>query len=222
MMILYRIGCLALGYCFGLFQTAFIYGKMHGIDIREHGSGNAGTTNALRTLGGKAGIIVLLGDMLKCFLACMLVRLIFYFVEPDVMMLMEMYTGLGVALGHIFPFYMNFKGGKGIAVAAGLIASTLNPWIYLSSLLTFVIILAITKYVSVGSIVLMIQLVIAYAWHLYNGYFDIAGTYYVESIIVLGSYAALAIFMHRANIKRLINHEENKFSIHKSEKKAEE
>ncbi len=221
MIILYRIGCLLIGYCFGLFQTAFIYGKMKGIDIREHGSGNAGTTNALRTLGAKAGIIVLLGDMLKCFLCCMLVRIIFYFVEPDSMMLMEMYAGLGVAIGHIFPFYMNFKGGKGIAVAAGLIASTLNPWIYLSSFLTFAITLLITKYVSVGSILLMIQLVIAYALHLYNGYFGLAEGYYVESIIVLALYAALAIFMHRANILRLIHHEENKFSIHKSEKKTE-
>ena len=72
-----RLICLAIGYVFGLFQTSYIYGRMHGIDIRKHGSGNAGTTNMLRTLGTKAGAITLLGDALKCILAVLLVRTIF-------------------------------------------------------------------------------------------------------------------------------------------------
>ena len=72
-----RIICLAIGYVFGLFQTAYIYGRLHGIDIRNYGSGNAGTTNTLRTLGTKAGLIVLFGDIMKCILAIVLTNLIF-------------------------------------------------------------------------------------------------------------------------------------------------
>ena len=72
-----RIACLLIGYVFGLFQTAYFYGKAHGIDIRQHGSGNAGTTNTLRVLGTKAGLIVFAGDCLKCIAAVALVRLIF-------------------------------------------------------------------------------------------------------------------------------------------------
>ena len=72
-----RLVCVAIGYLFGLFQTAYIYGKLHGIDIRNYGSGNAGTTNTLRVLGTKAGLIVLAGDILKCILAIAAVRLLF-------------------------------------------------------------------------------------------------------------------------------------------------
>ncbi len=214
-MIGYRLACLAAGYVFGLFQTSFIYGKLHGIDIREYGSGNAGTTNALRTLGPKAGLIVLLGDFFKCLIACTIARLVFNYVNPDVTMLMILYTGAGVGLGHIFPFYMEFKGGKGIAVSAGIIVALFKPWIVLACLLIFSIVLAISKYVSLSSIILMISLVVLYSISLYRGGFPIAGQYYTESIIVLASYAALAIFMHRGNIGRLIRHEENKFSLHK-------
>ena len=71
-----RILCLVVGYLFGLFQTAYFYGKLHGIDIREHGSGNAGTTNTLRVLGTKAGVIVLVGDILKCMIATSLLSMV--------------------------------------------------------------------------------------------------------------------------------------------------
>lgn len=115
-----RIVCLAIGYCFGLFQTAFIYGKMHGIDIREKGSGNAGTTNALRVLGKKAGLIVFLGDALKAVFAMVLVHFLFENSHPEMGALLRIYAGAGVVLGHNFPFYMGFKGGKGIAATGGI------------------------------------------------------------------------------------------------------
>ena len=118
-----RILCLVVGYLFGLFQTAYFYGKLHGIDIREHGSGNAGTTNTLRVLGTKAGVIVLVGDILKCMIAIFLCRYVFSASHPDMVYLLQMYTAAGVILGHNFPFYMHFKGGKGIAATAGLILS---------------------------------------------------------------------------------------------------
>lgn len=107
-----RIICLVIGYVFGLFQTAFIYGKAHGIDIRQHGSGNAGTTNALRVLGKKAGLIVFLGDVLKTVLAMVICRLLFRNSAPQMLPLLSLYAGAGAILGHNFPFYMKFKGGK--------------------------------------------------------------------------------------------------------------
>ena len=114
-----RLICLAIGYVCGLFQTGYLVGKMNHMDIRKKGSGNAGTTNALRVLGWKAGAMTFFGDVLKCVAAF----LISYFMYrgSDMMPLLAMYAGAGVTLGHNFPFYMNFKGGKGIAVMAGLV-----------------------------------------------------------------------------------------------------
>ncbi len=110
-----RIICLGIGYLFGIFQTAYIYGRIKGIDIREHGSGNAGTTNALRVLGKKAGLIVFLGDVAKTVLAVLLVRLLFGRRYGDMLPLLGMYAAAGAILGHNFPVQLGFKGGKGIA-----------------------------------------------------------------------------------------------------------
>ena len=109
-----RIFCLLIGWVFGLFQTAYFYGKSKGIDIRQHGSGNSGTTNALRVLGTKAGLIVFAGDCLKCIIAVTIVRLTFGRSNPDMNYLLCLYAATGVILGHNFPPYMGFKGGKGI------------------------------------------------------------------------------------------------------------
>ena len=103
------------------FRPVIFYGKRNGIDIRKYGSGNAGTTNALRTLGKKAGAITLAGDCLKAILAILLVSLIFGRAFPEQIMLLKLYAGAGCVLGHNFPFYMNFKGGKGIAASVGML-----------------------------------------------------------------------------------------------------
>ena len=97
-----RIICLAIGYAFGLFQTAYFYGKAHGIDIRSHGSGNAGTTNTLRVLGTKAGLIVFAGDVIKCILAVVAVRLLFGRNYGEIIYLLMLYAGAGAILGHNF------------------------------------------------------------------------------------------------------------------------
>ena len=131
-----RIVCLLIGYLFGLFQTAYFYGKMKGIDIRKHGSGNAGTTNTLRVLGFKAGLIVLAGDLLKCALALVLVRCLLGQSHADMLYLLLLYTAAGVIIGHDFPFYMHFKGGKGIAATAGLIAA-FHPYFIPMGLIVF-------------------------------------------------------------------------------------
>ncbi len=118
-----RILCLAMGYAFGLIQTGYFYGKLHSVDLHKYGSGNVGTTNALRVLGWKAGLIVFLGDFLKTVIPCMLVRFVLFQDRPEMTYVLMLYTAFGVILGHNYPFYMGFKGGKGIAATAGLIFS---------------------------------------------------------------------------------------------------
>ena len=116
-----RLICLAIGYVCGLFQTSYIIGRFHQTDIREHGSGNAGTTNALRTFGKKAGAMTLLGDCLKCVAAILLVKVFFGKTYGSVLPLLTVYAAAGCILGHNFPFYLNFRGGKGIAASVGFI-----------------------------------------------------------------------------------------------------
>ena len=115
-----RLICVLVGYVFGLIQTGYLYGKKNGVDLRKKGSGNAGTTNALRTMGWKAGGVTLLGDCFKCVAAVVVVHMIYGKTHTDMMPLLSMYAGMGVVLGHNYPFYLNFKGGKGIAATAGL------------------------------------------------------------------------------------------------------
>ena len=121
-----RLVSVVIGYVFGLLQTGYLYGKIHHVDIRKQGSGNAGTTNALRTMGWKAGVVTLLGDAFKCVFAVLLVRFLYKGSHGDMLPLLSMYAGMGAVLGHNYPFYMKFKGGKGIATTAGLLLSTTN------------------------------------------------------------------------------------------------
>lgn len=221
-MIVARVLSLVGGYLFGLLQTAYIYGRMNGIDIREHGSGNAGTTNALRVLGKKAGLIVFLGDLFKAVSITLIVRLIMNGIDPENVNLYILYAGFGCILGHNFPFYLGFRGGKGIAATAGVILGFFDPIIILSCLVAFVGIVAVTRYVSVGSIVILLIFAAEYS------IFSLQGKYcfnledstsharMLESIVVICIIAAMGIYRHRANIKRLINHEENKLGAKKT------
>lgn len=220
MTIVYRILCLIGGYAFGLFQTAYIIGRIHHIDIREYGSGNSGATNALRVLGKRAGLMVYLGDCLKCVIACLITRLIFNHFAPDVTLLMVIYTGLGVVLGHIFPFYMGFKGGKGISAISGAVISLLDLRIILPCLVVFVLVVAISRYVSLGSIVLMLQMWVMYMIFVLQDseyIYHLGQQYVVESILVLGFLAGLAIYKHKKNIVRLLHGEESKLGKKKEE-----
>ena len=141
-----RLICILIGYVFGLFQTSYIIGKIHKTDIREHGSGNAGTTNALRTFGKKAGAMTLLGDCLKCVFAIVAVRLIFKEKSSDILPLLSIYAAAGCVLGHNFPFYLGFRGGKGIAASAGMLLAM--DWrVFLICAVIFIGLVAITRYV---------------------------------------------------------------------------
>lgn len=217
-----RVLCLVIGYAFGLFQTAYIYGRLHGIDIREHGSGNSGTTNMMRTLGTKAGLITLLGDVLKVIIAVVLTHYIFLNICPDMLPLLKIYTGLGAVLGHNFPFYLNFKGGKGIAATAGMILS-FDPWVVLCEVLLFFPTFFISHYVSLGSILINIGLVVEVIVLGQMGYFNarygMSDAYLLEMYIVVILLSAMAIYKHRENIKRLMSGTERKtYLTHKSDK----
>jgi len=132
---LYRILAIVVGYLFGLLQTGYLFGHFQHIDIRNYGSGNSGATNALRVMGKKAGAIVFFGDFFKAFIPCIVVRLLLKN-QPINPTLFVFYVGLGVVLGHNFPCYMHFKGGKGVASTAGVIA-TLDWRFTMTFLLTF-------------------------------------------------------------------------------------
>lgn len=208
-----RIICLVLGYCFGLFQTGYLYSKKHNVDIKKEGSGNSGSTNVLRVMGVKAGLIVFLGDAGKTILACLAARLIFSS-QPDMVNLLVLYAALGAILGHNYPFYMQFNGGKGIACTAGLLASI--DWrLMLVCLIVFVIIVAVTRYVSLGSLVVVS---IFLAWMIVFGQmgeYGLRESLRLEFYGVAAVIAALAFLRHRANLNRLIHGTENKISAKK-------
>jgi glycerol-3-phosphate acyltransferase PlsY len=214
-MIAARVLSVVIGYAFGLFQTGYIYGKSKGIDIRSQGSGNPGTTNSLRVLGIKAGIITFLGDLLKAIFAVVVAWLIFKDRYPDSVRLLELYAGFGAVLGHNFPFYLGFKGGKGIASTAGVILSV-YPLAAIGCLIVFSVCLAISRYVSLSSILMVLTFMITALVANNLGYLDIAGERMMEFDILVICFTALAIWRHRANIVRLIHGNENKLSIGKS------
>lgn len=211
-----RVICLLIGYAFGLFQTGYIYGRSKNVDIRELGSKNAGTTNALRTMGVKAGILTLLGDVFKCVLAAVIVRLIY--ADSPIRLLLVGYAGLGVILGHNFPFYLKFRGGKGIAAGAGLMLA-LNPVMFLIALAVFVVLLLTTKYVSLGSLAMMLVFAVEVIVYGQMGGLSLKGGPLYEFYAIIIFLTILAFIRHRTNIKRLISGTESKTDLTKYLKK---
>lgn len=195
---------LIVSYLLGSISPAILLGKARGIDIKKEGSGNAGTTNVLRVMGGKAAIITLTVDILKGLLPA----LIFGHVFGD-----PVYGYLACLcafIGHVFPVYYGFKGGKGVAVAFGGLLGV-NWKIALLCLLTVVVLTLISKRMSVGSIAGAISAVPYTIW------------LEPKAIPYIAVMALLIVFMHRGNIKRLINHEEPPLGfLDKNKKKKEE
>jgi len=202
--------CLVMGYCFGMIQWAYLIGRRHGIDIREHGSGNSGTTNAMRVMGTKTGLIVFVLDMLKAYAAIMLTTVLFGKNHPDTIYLLKLITMLGCVLGHDYPFYMGFKGGKGVAVMAGMILSF--HWTFLPvGLLLFFVPFLLTHYVSLGSLLVYLGFLIQLIIEGQLGVFapasgkTLAIMYAVQAFLT-----GMAWYRHRANIQRLLNGTESK------------
>ena len=194
--------CLVIGYFCGCISSGYIVGKIYHIDIRNQGSGNAGTTNVLRTLGKLPALLTFLGDVLKAVIPVVITRL--FIAGPDGWYLLCLYMGLGVVLGHNYPFYLKFKGGKGIAVTAAVVLSTSHPLMVPAGIIIFVAVVAITRYVSLGSLFV--------AWYIpVNSlilYRD--NKTFVHIMVISLLFTALAYFQHRQNIVRLLHGNENK------------
>lgn len=210
-----RLVCLLIGYCFGLFQTAYFYGKLKGIDIRTMGSGNAGTTNTLRVLGTKAGFIVLAGDILKTVLAIALVRVWVVPHGKEWEYLLVMYTAAGSILGHNYPFYMQFKGGKGIAATAGLLFS-FHPVLAVTGVAVFLLVFNLTHYVSLGSLTVYAVFLVQLIYMGQNGVFgSVEQVVLTEMYILTFLLLLMAYWKHRENIVRLWKKEERKTYLFK-------
>lgn len=214
-----RIICFLTGYACGLLETGVLYGKAKGVDIRKHGSGNSGTTNALRVLGPRAGIVVFIGDFCKAFLPCLAAQLIFRHIFPESYLVLVLYAGIGAVVGHNFPFYLKFHGGKGVAATAGLVVGLLDPVMTLILLAVFVVTVAVTKYVSVGSMVLMVAFSAIYIFRAETGRLCFVSGHpssehaRTESIILILFVSVMTICRHRENIRRLMEHRENKLNF---------
>ncbi len=212
---MFRIWCVLIGYVFGLFQTAFFYGKLNGIDIRNEGSGNAGTTNALRVLGTKAGLIVMIGDIAKTMIAILIVKKLFGAIYPELEYLLVLYTAAGAILGHNYPFYMGFKGGKGIACTAGLIFS--SHWSFiLVGVIAFFTPFFTVHMVSVGSLLVYLFYVIQLVIMGQSGFFaPMPQAQLIEMYCVAIFLMAMAYWRHRSNIANLIKGTERKTYLFK-------
>lgn len=197
-----------LAYLIGSIPTAVWYGKtFHKIDVREHGSGNAGATNTLRILGNKAGFIVLFIDLLKGFIATSLAYFSDFEITNQAYFNFQMVLGVTAVLGHVFPVFAGFKGGKGIATLLGM-AIALNFQIAFICIIAFVTIVWLTKYISVGS---MSAAILAAVLSFFP-YF------YANNVVANCFFCAIAImvvYTHRANVKRLLAGNENKFAFKK-------
>ncbi len=203
-----RIICLAIGYICGLLQTGYLVGKMNHVDIRKEGSGNAGSTNALRVMGWKAGAMTFAGDVIKCLAAVLIARYIYR--DTEYVPLLAMYAGMGATLGHNFPFYLKFKGGKGIAVLAGLVLSTGLVMVPIP-LTAFLIAVLMTRYVSLGSLLASSMFFLEVLFYGQLGGFDMAFRYRMELYVLVFLLMVLAWVRHKENIKRLLAGTENPF-----------
>lgn len=210
-----RLICLIIGYVCGNFQTAYLMGRINGIDIREHGSGNAGTTNTLRVLGRKAGAIVFIGDVLKCAVAIWISKLIFGESRADIIYILTLYAALGTILGHNYPALLGFRGGKGMACTAGLMLFY-HPWLLVICISTFLIIFLITHYVSLGSIIMYGVFVVVMAVLCFTGTLGaLTGAQIAEVMIISLFMASMAVVRHWTNVKRLVAGTESKTYLSK-------
>ncbi|RLQ93659.1 glycerol-3-phosphate 1-O-acyltransferase PlsY [Falsibacillus albus] len=200
------VAALALGYLIGSMNTAVIVGKIYGRDIRSHGSGNAGLTNTLRVLGKSAAIFVLAGDILKgviaCFVGLSLHVYLFSGEAQDCVSLLA--AGAGVVIGHNWPVYFGFKGGKG-ALTAVAVLFMINWIMALLCVGFFVMIVALTRYVSLGSV----SATILFAAISFIPAFGNTFYFYIFAFLM----ACMVIFRHLENIKRLFSGTENKLNF---------
>ncbi len=198
-----------IAYCLGSISFSVIISKkMAGFDVREKGSKNAGSTNVLRTVGKKAAILTLICDILKGVVAILIAVLLGNLVEGTDKALLVQIAGLMAVIGHTFPVFFKFKGGKGVATALGVLF-IVNWQIALICLVFALLLMAITRMVSVGSLAAAILFPVLTIFIKDN--YIVEGSYLVFGILMAG----LVVFNHRTNIKRLATGTENKLSFKK-------
>jgi glycerol-3-phosphate acyltransferase PlsY len=193
-------------YLIGSIPTALLISRKYfGIDIREYGSGNMGATNAFRILGSKFGTIIMVLDVLKGMLAVGLFYLLPFYVSNEFERTNFMIAlGLSAVIGHIFPVFADFKGGKGVATILGMILA-IQPYVALTCIGVFLIVLFLTRYVSLSSILGAVMLPICVLW-IWN---EDELTYRIFALLV----AAMVVITHQKNISRIIKGAENRVPI---------
>ncbi|MGM9535894.1 MAG: glycerol-3-phosphate 1-O-acyltransferase PlsY [Intestinibacter sp.] len=196
-MLVYLI-IIVVAYLLGNISTSYIIGKkLAGVDIRTQGSGNAGSTNVLRTMGKKAGAMTFGGDVLKGLVAVGFARILAHYTNTDELTCAYVAV-VFVVMGHNWPAFLGFKGGKGVATSLGAMLGV-NPVLALSCLAVFIVIVAATKYVSLGSVLgICISPILMFFVHNPKG------------IVVTLFLSMSVVYTHRANIKRLLNGTERK------------
>lgn len=211
-MVIERVIAVLIGYVLGLFETGYIFGKLKNTDIRQHGSGNAGSTNALRVFGLKGGLITFAGDLTKSILSVLIVWLIFKNTYPEGVRLLMMYGGLGAILGHNFPFYLNFNGGKGIACTAGFVLA-FCPIVAPVAFVAFIGIVLGTKYVSLGSLIAVSLVFLQFIFFGNLGKINIHPNDLYEAYLIIIIITVLGFVRHRTNIVKLMKGTENKIGV---------
>lgn len=204
-----------IAYCIGSVNfSVMISKKMAGFDVREKGSGNAGTTNMLRAVGKKAAAITLVCDILKGVVAIIIAIIIGNIVKGSNRELLLQIAGIAVVIGHSFPVFFGFKGGKGVATSLGILLMT-NWQIGLICLVFALVLMLLTRMVSLGSCVVAILFPVLTLF--INENYTVltenknGSTYFIYSVIL----AVIVLYNHRSNIKRLMNGTENRLSFKK-------
>ena len=206
---------LALGaYLIGSFPSGYIVGRIEGVDLRTVGSGNIGATNALRVLGKKWGYLVFAADFLKGLLAVRVGFAAGSHFPPEHAILGGIIAAVFAMVGHIFPVWLRFKGGKGIATSGGIMIALFPGWVFLFGLVNWVAFFYATRYVSVASIAAAISFPISSGFLMFFGRCD------WRLVVIATLMCALAVWRHKSNIERLLSGTEKKFEKKRSTSNA--
>jgi glycerol-3-phosphate acyltransferase PlsY len=202
------VGLIA-SYLIGSIPTAYIFGRIaKGIDIREFGSGNVGATNTFRVLGRGPGLAVLAIDILKGFISAAYIAGLFLYISPVARPeLYRIFTGLSVILGHNWPLFLKFKGGKGVATSGGVVAG-LIPKIFWLGFVVWCVVFYLTGYISVASIITSMSI------PLFTLFFGEP----TEIVVFMSILCLIIVYKHRSNLKRLKNGEEKRIPLFKKSK----
>lgn len=202
---IFALGVALGAYLLGSIPSGYIVGRSRGIDLRKEGSCNIGATNALRILGKKWGYLVFFADAFKGWLACTLAFYITLTLHPGHEVTAGIIAAACVILGHNFPVWLGFKGGKGIATSAGIMIGLYPIWVFLAGITLWSLFFFTTRYVSIASIVAAISLPLS------SGVLMLFGLCDWRLVVIAAILAVIAIWRHKSNIQRLMTGTEKKF-----------